>query len=143
MADTGRPTSEHLTFFQDAAKVANRFGFFPILRQAEALAPDRPRIGYSRRPDQNVADLAHGSTLDFPGATIDRIEFGKKGRARVRSLFLGLTGPMGALPLHLTEFAQYERRYAASQPFGRFLDLLTDRMLQFFYRDLADRKSVG
>jgi type VI secretion system protein ImpH len=80
--------------------------------------------------------------MSFPGATVDRIDFGKTGRARIRTLFLGLTGPMGPLPLHLTEFAHYERTYAPIQPFGRFLDLITDRFLQFFYRAWADTQPV-
>ncbi|RYE72513.1 MAG: type VI secretion system baseplate subunit TssG [Oxalobacteraceae bacterium] len=62
---------------------------------------------------------------------------------RVRSQFLGLTGPMGALPIHLTEYAFYEKRAAQSRPFGRFLDLLTDRMIQFFYRAWADTQPAA
>jgi type VI secretion system protein ImpH len=115
-----------------------RFGFFALVRGAESRARGLPRVGRSRQPAQNVVDLAHAPTLEFPGRTIDQIEFTPTGRARIRSLFLGLTGPMGALPLHLTEYAYYERRQARSHPFGRFLDLLTDRMLQFFYRAWGD-----
>ena len=69
---------------------------------------------------------------------MDEIEPSTGGRLRVRSLFLGLTGPMGALPIHLTEYAFYERRMGEKRPFGRWLDVLTDRMLQFFYRAWAD-----
>ena len=57
--------------------------------------------------------------------------------------WFGLTGPMGPLPLHLTEFAAYERLYAKKQPFGRFLDMLAGRMLQFFYRAWADSQPVA
>lgn len=142
MADTGRSAPHHLNFLREAAASANRFGFFALLRHAESRARELPRIGRSRLPALNIADFAHSATLDFPGATIERIEFGKTGRARIRTLFLGLTGPMGPLPLHLTEFAHYERRYAQTRPFGRFLDLITDRMLQFFYRAWADSQPV-
>jgi type VI secretion system ImpH/TssG family protein len=45
---------------------------------------------------------------------------------------------MGPLPLHLTEFASYERRYSRQRPFNGFLDMLAGRMLQFFYRAWAD-----
>jgi type VI secretion system ImpH/TssG family protein len=138
MATADRPASDHLTFLAGAAAEARRYGFFALLRQAEALRGPLPRIGQSRLPQQNLVDLAHSPELVFPGSTIESLERTRKGRARVRSLFLGLTGPMGALPLHLTEFAQYERRYGAKQPFGEFLDLLTNRMLQLFYRAWAD-----
>lgn len=138
MATAHGSATDHLNFLRRAAPDARRYGFLALLRLAEARAVGLPRIGRSRQPGQNVADLAHASTLEFPGPTLDSIEIGATSRMRVRSLFLGLTGPMGALPLHLTEFAHYERKYSKSQPFGRFLDLLTDRMLQFFFRAWAD-----
>ena len=138
MAAAHGSASDHLNFLREAAGDARRYGYLALLRQAEARAAGLPRIGRSRQPRQNIADLAHASTLEFPGPTVESIEVGATSRMRVRSLFLGLTGPMGALPLHLTEFAHYERKYSRSQPFGRFLDLLTDRMLQFFFRAWAE-----
>ena len=55
--------------------------------------------------------------------------------------WLGLTGPMGPLPSHLTEYADYERRYGEQRPFGRLLDLLADRMLQFYLSRLGRIRS--
>lgn len=138
MAAPHRPTPDHLSFLQRAAEKAERYGFFALVRGAEARAPHLPRVGTARTPAQNVADFSHSPTMGFPGQTVERIETGAAGRPRIRSLFLGLTGPMGPLPLHLTEYAHYERRTGRSQPFGRFLDLLTDRLLQLFYRAWAD-----
>jgi type VI secretion system ImpH/TssG family protein len=143
MASTRRPSSDHLNFLRRSVERARRFSIFALLRQAEARAPDLPLIGRSRVPGDNIADLAHSTTLDFPGPTVEAVEFGATGRARVRTYFLGLTGPMGALPLHLSELVHYERRYAKSQPIGRFFDLLTDRMLQFFYRAWADTQPAA
>ena len=143
MASARRPSSDHLSFLRGSAERARRFSIFALLRQAEARAPGLPRIGHSRMPQDNVVDLAHSTTLGFPGATLEAIEFGAAGRARVRTCFLGLTGPMGAMPLHLSELAHYESRYSQSRPVGRFLDLLTDRMLQFFYRAWADTQPAA
>lgn len=132
----------HLRFLREAMEQAHRYGFLALVRKAEARAPQLPRVGRSRLPSQNVADLAHSPTLEFPAPTVERIETGASGRARIRSLFMGLTGPMGPLPIHLTEYAFHERRGARAQPFGRWLDVLTDRMLQFFYRAWADSQPV-
>ena len=132
----------HQRFLREATESVHRYGFFALVRGAEARAKGLPRVGRSRQPSQNIVDMAHAPMLQFPGHTVDAIEFGPTGRARVRSLFLGLTGPHGPLPLHLTEYAYYERRRARSNPFGRFLDLLTDRMLQFFYRAWGDSQPV-
>ncbi len=143
MAAPDGPSADHLTFLRRLASTVERYGLFPILRGAEARAPNLPRIGRARTPSQNVVDLAQSATMDFPAATISALEATSRGRVRVRSQFLGLTGAMGALPLHLTEYAAYERRYGASQPFGRFLDVLTDRLLQFFYRAWADSQPAS
>ncbi|MGI4732239.1 MAG: type VI secretion system baseplate subunit TssG [Janthinobacterium lividum] len=134
--------SRHLAFLAAAAAQARRFGLFPILRGAEARAPDLPRIGRARRRSQSIADLAQVPSLAFPDSTLELVEI-VDGRARVAGRWLGLTGPMGALPAHLTEFADFERRYARSQPFGRWLDLLANRMLQFFYRAWADSQPAA
>ncbi len=143
MAGEDRTASDHLSFLRAASEEVRRYGFFALLRAVEARAAARPRIGRSRLPQQNAADFGHEPKLDFPGYTLGAIEFGKTGRARIRGTFLGLTGPMGALPLHLSEYAQFERRYSKSRPFGDFLDLLSERMLQFFYRAWADSQPVA
>jgi type VI secretion system protein ImpH len=143
MAEPNGPPTDHLIYLRQASQDAHRHGFFSLLRRAEALAKHLPRIGRSRTPAQNIVDLAHDPQLAFPARTIEAIEPGGPGRLRVRSLFLGLTGPMGALPIHLTEFAYYEGRGSGKRPFGRFLDVLTDRLLQFFYRAWADSQPAA
>jgi type VI secretion system ImpH/TssG family protein len=142
MAAKDRPQAHHLDYLVDAAAESRRFGLFPVARGAEARAPDLPRLGRARRPDQSIVDLAQTPSLSFPDATIDAIEV-RGGRATVFGRWLGLTGPMGPLPSHMTEFADFERRYAKTRPFGRWLDLIAGRMLQFFYRAWADSQPVA
>lgn len=141
MAAKDRPPAQHLSFLKEAAAQARRFGMFQIVRGAEARAPDLPRLGQSRRPSQNILDLAQVPTMAFPGATLDSVEV-RNGRAQLNGYWLGLTGPMGALPTHLTEFADFERRYAKARPFGRWLDMLANRMLQLFFRAWGDSQPV-
>ena len=143
MADANGPASDHLRVLTDAAPRAREFDLFALLRRAEARGRGLPRIGRSRTPANNIVDLAHEPGMEFPASTVAEIERGGPGRMRVRSRFLGLTGPMGALPVHLTEYAFYEKRTSDKRPFGRFLDLLTDRMLQFFYRAWADTQPAA
>lgn len=137
MAAEDRASAHHLTFLRDATAQTRRYGLFPIVRGVEARAPDLPRLGRARGPAQSVVDLAQVPSLAFPDATIDAVEI-TGDRARLSGFWLGLTGPMGALPLHLTEFAAFERRYAKSRPFGRWLDLLANRLLQLFFRAWGD-----
>jgi len=137
MAAEDRSATDHLSFLAEAGSRAKRFGLFPVARGAEARAPHLPRIGRARRPAQSVADFVQVPTLSFPDSTLAEVEVAG-GRARVGGYWLGLTGSMGPLPSHMTEFAAFERRYARRQPFGRWLDLLAGRMLQFFVRAWGD-----
>lgn len=142
MAAEDRPPAHHLNFLAQAAAEKKRYGLFPVARGAEARAPHKPRIGRARRPSQSIVDLAQVPTLAFPDSTLAEVEV-KGERARVGGYWFGLTGPMGPLPQHMTEFATFERRYAKQRPFGRWLDLLAGRMLQFFYRAWGDSQPVA
>ncbi|MGF7150021.1 type VI secretion system protein ImpH [Sphingomonas zeicaulis] len=136
MASAPEPTPPHLSFLARAAGAAARYAPFALLRGAEARAPGQPRIGEARLPAQDLVTLRQPPAMAFPAASVEAVGV-EAGQGRVDGHWLGLTGPMGPMPLHLTEFAAYEQRYAASRPFGDFLDLLAGRMLQFFYRAWA------
>jgi type VI secretion system ImpH/TssG family protein len=137
MAAKDGAAPKHLEYLRKAAVDVKRHGVYGLLRAAEARAQDLPKIGDSKLPAQNIVDLAQAPALAFPGSTLESISV-SGGRAKVEGYWFGLTGPMGPLPLHLTEFALYERRYSKTRPFGAFLDVLAGRMLQFFYRSWAD-----
>ena len=138
MAGETEPETDHLSFLETVAANVRRFGFFAAARGAEARGGGRPRIGRALHPADDIVRMAHAPTMDFPAATLESIETTPRGGRRMRGHFLGLTGPMGALPLHLTEYAAYERKSGGSRPFGDFLDLISNRILQFFYRAWAD-----
>lgn len=142
MAAQDRQASEHLSFLARVAGTVRQWGLFPVLRGAEARAPGLPRIGRSRLPSQNIVDLGQTATMGFAESTLRTIEI-VEGRARVSGPWFGLLGPMGPLPIHLTEFAVYEARYARARPFGRFMDMISGRMLQLFYRAWADSQPTA
>ncbi len=52
--------------------------------------------------------------------------------------FLGLFGPDGPLPLHLTEYARDRQRNHNDPTLQRFIDLFHHRGLSLFYRAWAD-----
>jgi type VI secretion system protein VasG len=51
--------------------------------------------------------------------------------------FMGLFGPNGPLPLHLTEYARDRQRNARDDTFVRFCDVFHHRMISLFYRAWA------
>ncbi len=142
MAAPDRSPAQHLSFLAQARETVHKWGLFPLVRGAEARAHGLPRVGRSRLPSQNIVDLTQSPDMNFPAPTLEDLKI-KGGRAEVSGYWLGLAGPMGPLPLHLTEFAIYEKKYANARPFGRFLDMLAGRMLQLFYRAWADSQPAA
>lgn len=142
MAGEDRTQAHDLTARYLQEQDLTRTGLFALLRQLEARAPAKPRLGKAKRPEHSVVDLAQEPALAFPARTLSGVE-PANGRMRVRGYWLGLTGPMGPMPTHMTEFAFYERLYAKKRPFGDWLDLLAGRMLQLFYRAWADSQPAA
>lgn len=142
MAGADRAQAQHLAFLAAIAADTGSYGLYPVARGAEARAHGFPRIGEAKRPELNIVDLAQDQHMGFANATLSSVTT-RGNRTRVGGYWLGLTGPMGPLPTHLSEFAFYERRYATKQPFGDWLDLLAGRMLQLFYRAWADSQPAA
>jgi type VI secretion system protein ImpH len=114
-----------------------RWGAFALLRGVDAATPNGPRIGEALDPAREVLDLAHQPSQDFPRTTLAAFVASER-RPTARSQHLGLTGPMGPLPTHLTEIAIFERRKRGPTPFADFLDLISARALQRFFRAWAE-----
>lgn len=132
-AVSGPATDDLTSLLADVAGQADRWELFALARGVEQARPAAPRIGTSLDPADELVDWVHEPSLNFPRTTVARFEEGPR-RPRVRSRHLGLTGPMGPLPLHMADIALAERRVAGPHPYGDFLDLLSARMLQSFYR---------
>ncbi len=130
------PSDDLTALFADAAAEPTAWEVFALLRRVEQLA-DSPRIGTALDPADEAVDLAHQPSVDFPRTTVAGFDSDRR-RPRIRSLHLGLTGPMGPMPIHITEMALFERAAKGSKPLGDFLDLISARMLQAFYRAWAD-----
>jgi len=133
-----RTPTDHLTaLLAEVEADPTRWGAFAFWRGIDASTPDGPRIGEALDPAREVVDFAQHPSQDFPRTTLAAYIPGKR-RPTVRSQHLGLTGPMGALPTHLTELAIFERRKKGATPFADFLDLISARALQRFYRAWAE-----
>ena len=117
---------------------------FGLLRDLERASPGKPRIGHSLRATDDIVRFGHAPHLSFAASTAESGGPLPPGApAFLRVFFMGLVGPMGALPLQLSEIAIFERRYARERPFGAFLDVLANRMVQLFYRAWADSEPAA
>lgn len=115
-----------------------RFDFFQALRLYECLHGDKPRLGKSLKVSDDPLRLGQNPDLDFPVATLSDCAPGPNGSDRLLVRFLGLFGPNGALPLHLTEYARDRLRHHGDPTFARFADVFHHRMLSLFYRAWAN-----
>jgi type VI secretion system protein ImpH len=113
------------------------FSFFQAVRRLENVRPDLPRVGHSRRPSEDPLRFCQEPSLAFPPATIKEVRRGTLGGApEMFVTFMGLLGPNGPLPLHLTEYAR-ERVLAHDHTLARFFDVFNHRMVSLFYRAWA------
>lgn len=112
--------------------------WFAVVRRLECAFGDHPRIGRSRRAADDAVRFAHPPSLDFAPAAVLGVDALADGRARVRSAALGLWGPNGALPLHLTEYALERRHIYRDDALEAFADVFHHRLLSLFYRAWAE-----
>lgn len=133
----GQPADDLNAIVADAEANPTAWEFFALVRAVENANVERPRVGTALDPAQEAIDLAHFPSADFPASTIASLTRTKR-RPVARSQHLGLTGPMGPMPQYLTDIAVHENRLRGPTPFNDFLDLVSARMLQAFYRAWAE-----
>lgn len=119
-----------------------RFHLYRALRLLEAYHADRPRFGRATRLRDDPARFGQEPTLAFAPSTLASFRRGGDGPDRLDTYFLGVFGPNGPLPLHLTEYARERERNARDTTLRRFADLFHHRMVELFYRAWADAQPV-
>lgn len=139
MASKDRTESDALALFKEVAARPYHYGFRNLLRRIECLYDDKPRLGESRRPVDDPIRLTQAPSMAFAPSELASIELGKDGRPpRLEGYFLGLFGPNGPLPLHMTEYARDRLRNANDPTLVSFVGLFHHRMLALFYRAWAN-----
>ncbi len=122
-------------------KAPYSFGFFHALRLIECFHPDSPGLGRSGRPAEDPIRLAQEPSVAFESASLTAFEPQTEDAPHKLTVrLLGLLGPNGPLPLHLTEYAQERLRTYRDPTFARFLDIFNNRMLALFYRAWANNE---
>src|SRR6185436_5580856 len=106
------------------------FDFFRAVRRMECAAPERPRGGAGSRAATDAVRVAQVPSLAFVPTTVAGFEPGFDGRPpRLLVNFLGLLGPNGPLPLHMTAYVWDRLRNHHDRTLARFLDLFNHRMI--------------
>ncbi len=138
MASENRASAHRLIAELETA--AYRFDFFEALRLIEAQHQDQPRLGTSVKASDDPVRFAQPPELQFPASSLAAYKVDAQHKPRLEVNFLGLFGPHGALPLHLTEYARERIRHHHDPTFARFADIFHHRMISLFYRAWANTR---
>lgn len=114
------------------------FDFFHAVRSLECARPGTPGTGRTVRAADDVVRFGQEPTLRFAPSSLHAYEPGGEGRKpRLSVNFMGLLGPNGPLPLHVTEYVHDRLRNHKDATLARFLDIFNDRMVALLYRAWA------
>jgi type VI secretion system protein ImpH len=115
------------------------YDFFRALRALECAYPDRPPIGHASRAEQEPVRFGQVPSLAFAPATFAAAlrTVAEGSHPRLPVYFLGLLGPQGPLPLHITEYIRDRELNNSDATLSRFLDIFHHRIISLFYRAWA------
>lgn len=109
--------------------------FYRAVRMLDAAHPDLPRTGEAYTPAQESIRFGQKPELVFARTPIESFSPATEtSPPRLYINFLGLFGPNGPLPLHLTEHARSRARHNGDRTFAAFADIFHHRMIALFYR---------
>ncbi|WP_077038103.1 type VI secretion system baseplate subunit TssG [Pelomonas sp. KK5] len=119
-----------------------KHGLVPLLRRMAARHPQLPPVGQAQLPCQEAFRLGQQASLAFAPRELARIE-DDAGKLSIKTFGLGMLGPNGPLPLHMTEQVR-ERSEARRDPTqADFLDLFHHRALSHLYRAWAQSQACA
>jgi type VI secretion system protein ImpH len=108
------------------------FEFFQTVRLLSRIFSDREPVGRFVAPESEVVRFAANTSLSFPPGEIHAIDWtGAMPRMTVN--FMGLTGPLGVLPIAYSELVMDRIRYR-DRGMAEFLDIFNHRMISLFYQ---------
>lgn len=144
MADSARQSPPDL---EEGPALSAAYDFFELLRRLERRGGDR--FGHSGRVAGDPARIGQQIRLGF--AVQDVVAFDEQAEnspTRVTVANLGLMGPEGPMPLHMTRwvldrlsqrwFGGADSRETSDTTFVDFVNILQHRMISLFYRAWAD-----
>ncbi len=116
-----------------------RFDFYHALRLIECCYDDKPLIGQSKRPHDDSVRFGQEVSMSFETSTLSRFIPAHEGKpVRLTQRFIGLFGPNGPMPLHLTEYVRSREHNFHDHTLARFADIFHHRMIALFYRAKAN-----
>lgn len=114
------------------------FDFLQAVRRLDCARGSGEPIGLSTRLKMDPIRFGQKVGLGFAPSTIASVSPGVEGQPpRMQVHFLGLMGPNGPMPLHLTEYVHEREHNFHDRGLARFLDVFHHRIISLFYRAWA------
>jgi type VI secretion system protein ImpH len=118
-----------------------RHGFLPLMRRIAAYS-GMEVVGTARRPVGEPFRIGQKPTLAFAPCDIASVE--RSGdHLRISLYGLGMLGPNGPLPLHVTEMARDRQQGRNDTTTVDFFDIFHHRALTLFYRAWASAQAAA
>ena len=139
-AESGHATDP---LIERLSKEPFRFDFFWAVRLLESHFGDCPRIGHSSSPKDDPIRFGQNPSLVFAPSTIESFQAASDQHApKMFVHFMGLFGPNGPIPMHLTEYARERMLQQKDPTFARFMDVFHHRIISLFYRAWASSQKA-
>jgi len=138
MAGENGNKTEAVVLLKEIQQTPYRFGFFQVVRRINCRFEDMALTGMAFRPSEDPIRFTQTPYTNFAPSTLSSLDFrGARGVPRLAQRFLGLFGPNGPLPTHLTEYARDRLRHHHDSTFASFADMFHHRAVSLFYRAWA------
>jgi type VI secretion system protein ImpH len=125
-------------FLANLSQAPHEIDFFMALRRLESHHARLPRLGTSHRLEQEPIRFGQVASLAFAPSTVSALKPARSGGPqRLMVNFIGLLGPNGPLPLHITEYVRDRELNNADPTLARFFDIFNHRIIALFYRAWA------
>lgn len=110
-----------------------RFHFFQAVRLLERFSPGSRPVGTFSTPGSEAVRFSVHNTAVFPASEIQELNWEEGRTPRMVVNFMGLTGPLGVLPLYYTLLVA-ERVRLRDTALRDFLDIFNHRMISLLYQ---------
>ncbi len=138
MAGENGNKTEAVVLLKEIQQTPYRFGFFQVVRRINCRFDDMALTGMAFHPSEDPIRFSQTPYTNFAPSTLSSLDFrGARGLPRLAQRFLGLFGPNGPLPTHLTEYARDRLRHHHDSTFASFADMFHHRAVSLFYRAWA------
>lgn len=143
MASEDRSATAALSFLTEVSEKPYQYGFFQTVRRINCYYQDKPMTGQALRPHDDPVRFIQEPYTSFAPSTIAGLEVDGSSRyPKLSQRFIGLFGPNGPLPLHVTEYARDRSRHHRDKSLSGFVDMFHHRIVSLFYGAWAQAQPV-